>query len=61
MIHVLKCLASAVRHPAVALLGVGEYRTDFTTSVEDRLLDAYDAGRELAHIATRRRYDASHG
>jgi hypothetical protein len=23
--------------------------------------EAYDAGRELAHIATRRRYDASHG
>lgn len=62
MIHLFKCLASAVRHPTAAALGAREYRTDFTTSYDDPdLLESYDAGRELAHIATRRRYDAAHG
>jgi hypothetical protein len=40
------------------LLGVKEFRTTFTTSYDDYdLMEAYDRGRELAHVVTLRRYD----
>ncbi len=40
------------------LLGVREFRTDFTTHFEDEgLLEVYDLGREMAHRATFRRFD----
>ena len=46
------------------VLGIREFRYDMTTGFDtgddDRdaaLYDAYDTGRELAHIATFRRYD----
>lgn len=58
MKHIAHCITQAARHPRAAVLGVREYRTDFTTSFEDDdLLSSYDAGRELAHIVTLRRHD----
>lgn len=58
MIHVVRCVAAAIRHPRIAALGAREFRSDWgmTYDAPDRS-DAYDAGRELAHIATLRRWD----
>lgn len=40
------------------LLGMAEFRSDCTTGFDDLdLLDAYDAGRDLAHRLTLRRFD----
>lgn len=40
------------------LLGIREFRTDFTTHFDDReLLEAYDRGREWAHRLTFRYFD----
>jgi hypothetical protein len=51
-------LAAAVRRPKAFVQGVREFRSSFTTSQQSELeYTAYDTGRELAHIATRRRYD----
>jgi hypothetical protein len=38
-------------------LGVREFRTDETTNPGEELIEVYDLGRELAHVATLRRYD----
>jgi hypothetical protein len=65
MIHLLRCLTSAARHLGIAARGAREFRSAFGMTYDDNSWsarsEAYDAGRELAHIATRRRYDASHG
>ena len=52
---------NVARHPRIAALGAREY-TDSTGRTYDGDPDsprsrAYDSGRELAHIATARRYD----
>ena len=39
------------------LLGMWEFRSDFTTNFGDDLIDAYDLGREGAHRLTFRRFD----
>ena len=39
------------------LLGVWEFRSSWTTRVADAYSHAYDAGRELAHRVTLRRYE----
>lgn len=39
------------------LLGLREFRTDLTTHFDYPLIESYDAGRELAHRLTFRRYD----
>lgn len=40
------------------ILGMLEFRTSFTTHFDDdALLESYDAGRELAHIVTLRRFE----
>lgn len=41
------------------LLGIREFRSDWTTSYDDNRIEAYDAGRELAHKLTFRRFDNS--
>lgn len=42
------------------ILGIREFRLDCTTSYDDdRLMAAYDTGRELAHVLTFRRFDLS--
>lgn len=42
------------------LLGISEFRTSTTTSFNnDKLLNAYDTGRELAHKLTLRRFEDS--
>lgn len=40
-------------------LGVREFRTDETTNPGENLIEVYDLGRELAHFATLRRFDAA--
>lgn len=37
--------------------GLVEFRSGVTTNPGDSLIDAYDAGRELAHRLTGRRWD----
>ena len=39
------------------LLGMWEFRSDFTTNPGDDLIEAYDLGREWAHRLTLRRFD----
>jgi len=40
------------------LLGVAEFRLSLTASYDDDgLMDAYDSGRELAHLLTLRRFE----
>lgn len=41
----------------IVLLGIREFRTDWTTSVEPEDQEAYDFGRDLAHRLTFRRYE----
>jgi hypothetical protein len=41
------------------LMGVWEFRSDFTLSFDDYALDyAYDCGRDMAHALTLRYWDA---
>ena len=39
-------------------LGVTEFRSNTTTHYEGALIEIYDAGRELAHVLTLRRYES---
>lgn len=58
MTHILHCLLAAARHPRIAALGAHEFRDGVGMSYDDPAhSEAYDAGRELAHIVTRRRFD----
>lgn len=58
MKHIIRCAASAARHPRTATLGAREFRSGVgMTYDQDTRSDAYDAGRELAHLATFRRWD----
>ena len=58
MRHITKCLIAASRHPRLALKGVREFRSSLgLTFLTYDQCNAYDAGRELAHIATFRKYD----
>lgn len=57
MRRLLSLLRSAARHPRVAALGVREFRLSATTHVDGDLIESYDAGRELAHVVTLRRYE----
>jgi hypothetical protein len=58
MKHLIRCAALAARHPRTAALGAREFRSGVGTTYDDpSRSDAYDAGRELAHIATARRWD----
>ena len=40
------------------ILGVWEFRSDFTSNPGEDLIEAYDWGRELMHRLTFRRYEA---
>lgn len=56
--HLLTVLGYIVQRPHLAWRGAREYRSDVTEHFEDLFdLECYDAGRELAHMLTRRRYD----
>lgn len=58
MKHAIRCIRQALRHPGAAIRGAAEFRTDLTSHYDDPdVLESYDSGRELAHIATARRYD----
>lgn len=58
MNHIIRCVKSAARHPRIALLGAQEFRSGVgMTYDDDNRSSAYDAGRELAHIGTFRRWD----
>lgn len=51
-------MAWAVAAPTVAIRGAWEFRSGSGLTFEDdRRNNAYDAGREIAHLATFRRYD----
>lgn len=39
------------------ILGVAEFRSDFTTRCDERHQEAYEWGREWMHRLTFRRYD----
>lgn len=55
-----RVLGYALRRPRTAWLGAREFRSDLTPHFEDYdALESYDAGRELAHLLTLRRYDSS--
>lgn len=58
MTHIARCIASALRHPRISALGAREFRSGVGMTYDDDTRSAaYDAGRELAHLATFRRYD----
>lgn len=58
MKHIIHCAASAARHPRIAALGAREFRSGVGMTYDDpSRSDSYDAGRELAHLATFRRWD----
>ena len=58
MRHIATVLASAARHPRAAALGAREFRSGMGMTYDNYVLScAYDAGRELAHMLTRRRWD----
>jgi hypothetical protein len=59
MRHLLHVLRYALRRPRIALLGMQEFRSCWTTHFDDddEALESYDAGRELAHMLTLRRWD----
>lgn len=40
------------------ILGMTEFRCDITTHFDDDLIEVYDAGRELAHKITMRKFEA---
>jgi hypothetical protein len=41
------------------LLGMREFRLDFTTHMPEDRIDAYDWGREWAHRLTLRRFEST--
>lgn len=41
------------------VLGIREFRSDWTTSYDPPLIEWYDFGREMAHRATFRVFDRS--
>lgn len=58
MKHFASCLLSAARYPSFALDGAREFRSSVgITYVDPIRSESYDAGRELAHILTLRRWD----
>jgi hypothetical protein len=58
MKRTLNLFRSAASHPRLAAMGAREFRLGFGMSWDDPdKSDAYDAGRELAHIATARKFD----
>lgn len=58
MKHIANCLTAAARHPRIAALGGREFRSGFGMTYDDHTRsNAYDAGRELAHLLTLRRWD----
>jgi len=59
MSHLVYCLQAAVRHPGAALLGVREFKSGVGMTYGDwSKSEAYDAGRELAHMLTLRHWEA---
>lgn len=58
MKHWMHVALAAARHPRIALLGAREFRSGVGMTYDQHSRnDAYDAGREVAHAATFRRYD----
>lgn len=56
--HLLYVISNAVRAPRIAWLGAREFRLSSTPHfAHDDDLEAYDSGRELAHILTFRHFD----
>lgn len=49
-----------IAHVRAFLLGLWEFRTDWTTHFDYPLIESYDFGRELAHRATFRHYDRNY-
>ena len=50
-----------MKHIKAFFLGLVEFKQDMTTHFDnDGLLETYDAGRELMHRLTLRRYDNAH-
>lgn len=60
MDRIARLLAAAARHPRTAAKGAREFRSDVGMTYGAITRDeAYDAGREIAHRATARRYDTN--
>lgn len=58
MKRIIRCVASAARHPVISALGMREFRSGVGMTYNDASkTNAYDSGRELAHLVTRRRWD----
>lgn len=54
----LYCLSHALRHPRIAWLGAREFRLAWTAHLDNEdEAEAYDCGRELAHLFTLRRFE----
>lgn len=57
-VRTARLVREALRHPIAAAHGAREFRSDVTRHYEDWDVGiAYDCGRELAHLVTRRRWD----
>jgi hypothetical protein len=56
--HLAHCIGYALRHPLIAATGAVEFRSGTGITYADPVRsESYDAGRELAHIITGRRWD----
>lgn len=60
----IRLLKNAARHPDLAIKGAREFRDGSGMTYDDDPTsprsEAYDSGREIAHIVTLRRYDDTH-
>lgn len=51
-------VGNMARHPVCAFHGVREFRIGFTMAWDDDAKsEAYDSGREVAHLATLRKFE----
>lgn len=61
MRHLIRLIIAALRHPIIALRGLREFRDGSGLTFDDDPTSprstAYDSGREIGHLVTRRRYD----
>lgn len=59
--HFIYCLRAAAYHPLIAFRGAREFRSGFGLTYDNdpwsAKSEAYDSGREIAHLLTGRRFD----
>lgn len=57
--NLLSLLRLALKHPIIAFYGIKEFRSEWTKHYEEPEINSYDAGRELAHKLTFRKFETN--